>query len=117
MECQLDTTFCSKNWFNLPHLGVSDDGYAITNSRTTMFIFLPLYKVRSSSSKLEKLVSATRTLKHINFFFNLCGVYIEVFDPGGIMSALYNSAIMLSTLSIFDPVSIFPFDPGGIFQC
>jgi hypothetical protein len=103
--------------FDLPLLGVSDNGYAITNSRTTMFIFLPSYKVRFSSSKLEKLVSATTTLKRINFFFNLCGVYIEVFDPGGIMSALYNSAIMLSTLSIFDSISLFPFDPGGLTFC
>ncbi|PNX78885.1 hypothetical protein L195_g034867 [Trifolium pratense] len=113
MEYQDDTTFGSKNWFNLPQLGASDDDYAITNSRTTMFIFLPPYKVRFSSSKLEKLVSATTTLKHINFFFNLCGVYIEVFDPGGIMSVLYNSAIMLSTLLIFNSISLFPFDPGG----
>jgi hypothetical protein len=45
-----------------------------------MFIFLPPYKLCFSSSKLEKLVSATTTLKHVNFFFNLCGVYIEVFE-------------------------------------
>ncbi|KAK2453471.1 hypothetical protein QL285_001157 [Trifolium repens] len=99
--------------FALPLLSVSDDGYAIADSRTTVFIFLPSYKVRFSSSKLENLVSATTTLKRINFFFNLCGVYIEVFDPGGPMLMLYNSAIMLSTLSIFDSISLFPFDPGG----
>jgi hypothetical protein len=58
------------------------------------------------------LVSATITLKRINLCFNLCGVCIEVFDPGGIMLVLYNSAIMLSTLSIFDSISLFPFDPG-----
>jgi hypothetical protein len=115
MECQYDTTFGSKNWFDLPHLGVSDDGYAIANSRT-IFIFLPSYKVRFSSSKLEKLGSTTTALKRINFFFNLCGVYIEVFDPGGIMLVLYNFAIMLSTLSIFDSISLFPFDPGGTLK-
>jgi hypothetical protein len=80
MECQYDTTFGSKNWFDFPQLGVFDDGYAIANSRTTMFIFLPPYKLCFSSSKLEKLVSTTTTLKHVNFFFNLCGVYIEVFE-------------------------------------
>ncbi|KAK2394874.1 hypothetical protein QL285_056658 [Trifolium repens] len=38
-----------------------------------------------------------------------------VFDPGGIMFVIYSSAILLSILSIFDSISIFPFDPGGIF--
>ncbi|KAK2437988.1 hypothetical protein QL285_022816 [Trifolium repens] len=40
-----------------------------------------------------------------------------VFDPGGIISVIYSFAIMLFILSIFDSVSIFPFDPGGIFLC
>jgi hypothetical protein len=40
-----------------------------------------------------------------------------VFDPGGIISVIYSFSIMLFILSIFDSVSIFPFDPGGIFLC
>jgi hypothetical protein len=39
------------------------------------------------------------------------------FDPGGVMSVIYSFAIMLFIPSIFDSVSIFPFDPGGIFLC
>jgi hypothetical protein len=36
------------------------------------------------------------------------------FDPGGIMTVIYSLAFMLSFLSIFDSISLFPFDPGGI---
>lgn len=53
--------------------------------------------------------------KRFTFFSYLRDLCTIVFDPGGIMSALYSFAIMLFNLSIFDSVSTFPFDPGGIF--
>jgi hypothetical protein len=56
----------------------------------------------------EKLVVCTATVK-----FPLDSSNFR-FDPGGIMSVIYSPAFMLSFLSIFDSISLFPFDPGGI---
>ncbi|KAK2450976.1 hypothetical protein QL285_010069 [Trifolium repens] len=38
---------------------------------------------------------------------------ITVFDPGGFILVIYRSNIMLAIVSIFDSISLFPFDPGG----
>ncbi|PNX58279.1 hypothetical protein L195_g050829, partial [Trifolium pratense] len=42
---------------------------------------------------------------------------ITVFDPGGFILVIYRSNIMLAVVSLFDSISLFPFDPGGIFLC
>ncbi|CAJ2643075.1 unnamed protein product [Trifolium pratense] len=42
---------------------------------------------------------------------------ITVFDPGGFILVIYRSNIMLAVMSLFDSISLFPFDPGGIFLC
>jgi hypothetical protein len=70
-----------------------------------------------TSKKGETLSDLLQSLSESFTFFSyhrdLC---IIVFDPGGIISALYSFAIMLFTLSIFDSISLFPFDPGGTSQ-
>jgi hypothetical protein len=38
---------------------------------------------------------------------------ITVFDPGGFILVIYRSNILLAIVSIFDSISLFPFDPGG----
>ncbi|KAK2427111.1 hypothetical protein QL285_025712 [Trifolium repens] len=71
-----------------------------------------------TSKKGETLSDLLQSLSESFTFFSyhrdLC---VIVFDPDGIMSALYSFAIMLCILSIFNSVSTFPFDPGGIFLC
>jgi hypothetical protein len=69
-----------------------------------------------TSKKGETLSDLLLSSSESFTFFSYYRDYgIIIFDPGGIMFVIYSSAILLSILSIFDSVSIFPFYPGGIF--
>jgi hypothetical protein len=62
------------------------------------------------------LVWATTTLKRVNFFFNLCGVYIAVFDSDGIMLVLYNIMLLCSLFCHFSiQFQYFPLIPIKLF--
>ncbi|CAJ2640636.1 unnamed protein product [Trifolium pratense] len=62
----------------------------------------------------DLLLPSSASIIFISLHRGLC---ITVFDPGGTMRMIYSFAIMLHILSFFNSVSIFPFDPGGIFLC
>ncbi|CAJ2630761.1 unnamed protein product [Trifolium pratense] len=62
----------------------------------------------------DLLLPSSASIVFISHHRGLC---ITVFDPGGTMRMIYSFAIMLHILSFFNSVSIFPFDPGGIFLC
>jgi hypothetical protein len=69
-----------------------------------------------TSKKGETLSDLLLSSSESFTFFSYYRDYgIIVFDPGGIMFVIYSFTILLFILSIFDSVSIFPFDPGGIF--
>jgi hypothetical protein len=53
------------------------------------------------------------SLGNITFISHHRTLGIRVFYPGGIMSVIHSSAIMLPFSSIFNSISLFPFDPGG----
>ncbi|CAJ2657439.1 unnamed protein product [Trifolium pratense] len=66
--------------------------------------------------KQKQQISST-TINNQVWLFELHDECIVDFDPGGIMSVISSSATMLSIMSIFDSISLFPFDPGGTFLC
>ncbi|KAK2396096.1 hypothetical protein QL285_057768 [Trifolium repens] len=69
-----------------------------------------------TSKKGETLSDLLLSSSESSTFFSYYRDYgITVFDPSGIMFVIYSFTILLFILSIFDSVSIFPFDPGGIF--
>ncbi|CAJ2629463.1 unnamed protein product [Trifolium pratense] len=66
--------------------------------------------------KQKQQISSTAINNQV-WLFELHDECIVDFDPGGIMLVISSSATMLSIMSIFDSISLFPFDPGGTFLC